>query len=372
MTDEATPIEIEDLPPEADALLIERDDTTSEETPASEDHAADGQSADEPDQEQGYHTAYSIRFRVGRPPFSSLSRISNLQLGETVMVQTDHGPEPALVVGPGFVPMPEDGTSPKASYTILRRASRDENEKYDRLVEREQEAFTLCHQQIRKRQLVMKLIQVERHFNGSKVIFFFTAENRVDFRELVKDLVQEFRTRIEMRQVGVRHETKMLGGLGYCGREFCCASYLTDFSPVSIKMAKAQDLPLNPAKISGTCNRLLCCLTYEYKTYLDLKRGMPRLGKPIVIDGKTCKVIQTNALKETVTILDQSEADPLRILQREEWQKASFDANKRQQPPQGKEEPPPETQESKQEERSPSARKPQKKGPRRKKGRSQE
>ena len=127
----------------------------------------------------------------------------------------------------------------------------------------------------------MNLVRVERFFNGSKMIFYFTADSRVDFRGLVKDLVQEFRTRVEMRQVGVRHETKMIGGIGTCGRELCCSSFIKNFDSVSIKMAKEQDLPLNPTKISGVCNRLLCCLTYEYETYRKQRKNMPKAGKQI-------------------------------------------------------------------------------------------
>ncbi|MCJ7600210.1 MAG: hypothetical protein MUO63_01760, partial [Desulfobulbaceae bacterium] len=156
--------------------------------------------------------------------------------------------------------------------------------------------------------------------NGSKIIFYFTAENRVDFRQLVKDLVQEFRTRVEMRQIGVRHETKMLGGLGCCGRELCCSSYINNFAPVSIKMAKEQNLPLNPVKISGICNRLLCCLTYEYSTYRDIKKEMPRPGKKLTIEGKTYKVIQQSVLEETVTVVDQDNPDIPRVLTRKEWE----------------------------------------------------
>ena len=122
----------------------------------------------------------------------------------------------------------------------------------------------------------MKLVSTEALFDGSKIIFYYTADGRVDFRALVKDLVSKFRTRIEMRQIGVRHEAKMVGGLGCCGREFCCASFLNEFAPVSVKMAKEQNLSLNPSKISGVCGRLMCCLTYEYKTYLEQKKGLPK------------------------------------------------------------------------------------------------
>jgi len=164
----------------------------------------------------------------------------------------------------------------------------------------------------------MSLVKVERFFNGGKIIFYFTAENRVDFRELVKNLVQEFRTRVEMRQIGVRHETKMLGGLGCCGRELCCSSFIQNFESVSIKMAKEQNLPLNPAKISGACNRLLCCLNYEYKTYKATRKGMPKVGKIIIFDDQSYKVRQHNVLKETVTIVN-NEGEEI-ALNKDEWQ----------------------------------------------------
>ena len=245
------------------------------------------------------------------------------------MAQTDHGLEPARVEGPGTLAQSEPNEQPRASFYLVRRANREEEEKYSHLVEREQEAFQLCQQQISKHHLVMKLISVERYFNGSKIIFYFTAENRVDFRELVKDLVQEFRTRVEMRQIGVRHETKMIGGVGCCGRELCCCSFLKNFAPVSIKMAKEQDLPLNPAKISGICNRLLCCLTYEFDTYKELKQNMPRQGKQFSLDGTTYKIVQTNALQQTVTVIDPSSAGTLITFSKEQWQKGSFEPPKK-------------------------------------------
>ena len=168
----------------------------------------------------------------------------------------------------------------------------------------------------------MNLIRVERFFNGSKIIFYFTAETRVDFRELVKDLVQEFRTRVEIRQIGVRHETKMIGGLGCCGRELCCSSFIKNFAPVSIKMAKEQGLPLNPAKISGICNRLLCCLTYEFDTYHSLRKKMPKLGKNITLDDKTYKVTKLNVLEETIQVYAPDEVEKNRVLTKEEWLQA--------------------------------------------------
>ncbi len=167
---------------------------------------------------------------------------------------------------------------------------------------REQEAFEFCQQCIRARQLPMHLVRVESLFDGSKMIFYFTAEKRVDFRELVRDLVQQYRTRIELRQIGVRHQAKMIGGIGNCGRPFCCASFLQDFAPVSVKMAKEQNLSLNPSKISGCCGRLMCCLAYEYQTYLDLKVGFPKVGKTISTPEGDGKVIRQNVINRTITV----------------------------------------------------------------------
>ncbi|MEW6521785.1 MAG: regulatory iron-sulfur-containing complex subunit RicT [Thermodesulfobacteriota bacterium] len=263
---------------------------------------------------------YRIRFRKNEQIFSATAQVANLKTGDEVMIQTDHGLEPARVTGLGPLLDPAAKHPIKTAYTLQRRCTRDEIEKYDRLVEREQEAFWFCQKQIVKQELSMKLIRVERYFNGSKIIFYFTAENRVDFRQLVKDLVQEFRTRVEMRQIGVRHETKMVGGLGCCGLELCCASYINNFAPVSIKMAKEQNLPLNPVKISGICNRLLCCLTYEYSTYRDIKKEMPRPGKKLTVEGKTYKVIQQSVLDETVTVIDPDNPDIPRVLTRKEWE----------------------------------------------------
>jgi cell fate regulator YaaT (PSP1 superfamily) len=263
---------------------------------------------------------YYIRFRPTSAAVSASSRLSNLGQGDAVMVQTDHGLEPATVtsIGPQL-DVPGNISARKTSHLIVRRANRDELPKIARLLEREIEAYVTCQQHIEKHHLAMKLTRVERLFNGSKIIFYFTAENRVDFRELVKDLVQEFRTRVEIRQIGVRHETKMVGGLGGCGRELCCSSFITEFAPVSIKMAKEQGLPLNPAKISGVCNRLLCCLTYEYSTYHKQRKGMPRPGKIFTVDGVDYKVLHSNILKEEITILPLGEPDKKRIIAKEEW-----------------------------------------------------
>ncbi len=244
---------------------------------------------------------YRIRFRADGQEFTAMAKIPNLRRNETVMVKTDHGLEPAVVYG--FAPPnPQSEALRRASFDISRRPTSDEENRYNKLAAHEESASEICQNLIDKHQLIMRLIRVEKFFNGSKMIFYFTADSRVDFRALVKDLVQEFRTRVEMRQVGVRHETKMIGGVGVCGRELCCSSFMKKFDSVSIKMAKEQDLPLNPTKISGVCNRLLCCLTYEYETYKNQRRKMPRVGRRLKIDDDIFRVKRQIPLQEAIVV----------------------------------------------------------------------
>lgn len=262
-------------------------------------------------------TLYRVRFRQDGQMFTASSFLDSLPSHGIVMVKTDHGLEPATVSGPA----PLSGCcneSSRGSYEITRQANRDEVERYSGLAAFEDRAFDICLNLINRHKLEMRLVRVERFFNGSKMIFYFTADNRVDFRGLVKDLVQEFRTRVEMRQVGVRHETKMIGGVGTCGRELCCSSFIRKFDSVSIKMAKEQDLPLNPSKISGLCNRLLCCLTYEYDSYRQQRKGMPKPGRRIRIDDQQYKVKRQNPLQQTILVLNSHGEEQL--LQEHEWQ----------------------------------------------------
>lgn len=266
---------------------------------------------------------YRVQFREDGQIHLASSRMLDLVEGDVVMVKADKHLEPMRVLGQGpQLALADCGSEVKAAYTLLRRGNREECARYVRLVEQEDEAVVFCQRQIDNLGLAMKLVRVERFFNGSKIIFYFTSENRVDFRQLVKNLVQEFRTRVEMRQIGVRHESKMIGGLGCCGRELCCSTYLNSFVPVSIKMAKEQDLPLNPAKISGICNRLLCCLTYEYKNYRQSKKILPRFGQTIYIDKKPFTVIKRNVLQEKVTVKDAGNPEITKELSREEWTEA--------------------------------------------------
>lgn len=263
---------------------------------------------------------YHVRFREGLQPKAASSKLLDLVRGDAVIVQTDHGPEPAHVCGSGIELTPLEISKPLELLNIIRHTSNEEIGRYQNLLQREQDARRYCQGLIQNLNLGMKLLQVERYFNGSKVIFYFSAETRVDFRDLVKSLVQEFRTRVEMRQIGVRHETQMLGGLGCCGRELCCSLFMKDFVPVSIKMAKEQDLPLNPSKISGVCNRLLCCLTHEYETYKALKKGMPKVGRVITFEDKQYKVNNCKTLSGTVSVTAVDDFRDSRVLNREEWE----------------------------------------------------
>jgi cell fate regulator YaaT (PSP1 superfamily) len=185
---------------------------------------------------------------------------------------------------------------------VLRLASEEEKERQNKNSEREKDIYDFCLQKIKQRSLPMRLISVECLFDTSKAIVYFTADGRVDFRELVKDLVQRFRMRIEMKQIGVRHQAKMVGGLGACGRQLCCTSFLGNFAPVSIKMAKEQNLSLNPSKISGMCGRLMCCLNYEFDYYEKERKDLPKVGKKVNTIYGMGKVIRQNILRERMTI----------------------------------------------------------------------
>lgn len=175
--------------------------------------------------------------------------------------------------------------------------------------EKEKKAFDYCAGKISRHGLDMKLIDVEYSFDGSKILFYFTSEGRVDFRELVKDLASMFKTRIELRQIGVRDEARMLGGLGVCGKPFCCSTFLEEFQPVSIKMAKEQGLSLNPAKISGTCGRLMCCLKYEQPAYEELNKITPRNGSFVETPDGRGKVIETNVISGNLRVILESDTD---------------------------------------------------------------
>ena len=260
---------------------------------------------------------YRICFRAQGQEFTASSELSDLKAKELVMVKTDHGTEPAILLS--RAPCSHGcGMKRHASYVLARRANQEEIGRFATITSWEATAFLACKALIEQHKLSMRLVRAERYFNGSKIVFYFTANNRIDFRDLVKDLVLEFHTRVEMRQVGVRHETKMIGGLGTCGRGLCCSVFMDEFDSVSIKMAKEQDLPLNPTKISGVCNRLLCCLTYEYSTYRRERKGMPKTGKRIKIGEEVFLVKRQNPLQQTIQVSDSQ--GETHLLTKEQWQ----------------------------------------------------
>ena len=249
----------------------------------------------------------SVRFRSGCKEYYFDPKGLTIPAETDVIVETAQGPEFArCTVGNHQV---EDDAVVKPLRAVIRIAT--DNDKHTAAYNRsrEKEAFDVCKKKIQQHKLEMKLVRVECSFDGSKILFFFTADGRVDFRELVKDLAGVFRARIELRQIGVRDEAKMIGGLGICGRPFCCAQFMDEFLPVSIKMAKTQSLSLNPTKISGTCGRLMCCLKYEQDAYEDAIKRMPKNDSFVLTPDGTGNVSDINVLKETVNVRLDDRAD---------------------------------------------------------------
>ncbi|MGQ9669719.1 PSP1 domain-containing protein [Desulfosoma sp.] len=245
-----------------------------------------------------------IRFREGGKTYHFDPGPWDVHKGDYVVVHTEQGIGLGEVMEGPFVKNPD--LHPKDIKPIERPASPEEIEKHFDNMRYEEEAEKFCLERIQALELPMNLVDVECFFDRSKIIFYFTADTRVDFRELVKDLVRRFRTRVELRQIGVRNQAKMVGGLGTCGRALCCATFLRSFHPVSIKMAKEQNLSLNPGKISGACGRLMCCLQYEYEVYRQYKQGMPKLGKKVDTPKGRGKVIRQNVMDRTITVLLES------------------------------------------------------------------
>ena len=224
------------------------------------------------------------------------------QQGEAVIVETARGVEYGTVVCDPKEVEEDQVIQPLKPVLRVATAKDDEQEKSNK--EKEREAFKICLEKIKKHELDMKLIDAEYTFDNNKVLFYFTADGRIDFRELVKDLAAVFKTRIELRQVGVRDETKIVGGIGICGRPLCCHTHLSDFIPVSIKMAKEQNLSLNPTKISGVCGRLMCCLKHEEETYEELNRKLPNIGDHVTTDdGFKGEVQSVNVLRQLVKVV---------------------------------------------------------------------
>ncbi len=226
--------------------------------------------------------------------------------GEAVVVETARGMEVGIVVrGPREAP---GGQPAEPLKPIIRKAEEADLRKVNEHSCRHGEAMARCREHIARHQLPMKLLSCEQNLDGTRLTFYFSADQRIDFRELVKELTGAFRTRVELRQVGPRDETKLLGGLGRCGRSLCCATHLTEFDPISIRMAKEQDLPLNPMKISGICGRLLCCLAYEEKQYREMKEKLPAPGQKVDTAMGEASVVMANPLKDTVLVELESKA----------------------------------------------------------------
>lgn len=223
-----------------------------------------------------------------------------LKRGDAVICETDQG----LVLG-YVVKEPREvaeGEFEEPLKPLLRAATAKDLQFQEENLELEHQALQFCRERAKQRGLPMKVVATEYTFDRSKIVFYFTAENRVDFRELVKDLVQKYRTRIELKQIGARHETRMIKGLGMCGREVCCANFLQNLDRVSVKMAKEQNMALNPEKISGLCGRLMCCLAYEYDSYVEVKKRLPKCGKVIDTPQGRGKVIRQEIPKEEVLL----------------------------------------------------------------------
>jgi cell fate regulator YaaT (PSP1 superfamily) len=252
-------------------------------------------------------TVAGVTFKTAGKIYDFDSSMLDLAVGDRVIVETEQGQGFGIVVRP-----PEQKNETGKNYKqIIRIATTEDFLKRQELMALEKKAHAFCNMCINDLGLLMNLFCVESTFDRNKLTFFYTADGRIDFRQLIKLLVKEYNLRIEMRQVGIRNLSKHCGGIGKCGREFCCSSFLHTFEPISIKMAKEQGLSLNPTKISGVCGRLMCCLTFENQTYQHLKKKMPRLGKTIVLEQGTGKVVRQNILKQSITVRmeDRSEIE---------------------------------------------------------------
>ena len=253
-----------------------------------------------------------VRFRqAGKVYYFSPGKL-HIKQGDKVIVETARGVEFGSVVS-GVKEVPDE-TIMQPLKSVIRIATEEDKRNEERNREKEKEAFKVCLEKIREHNLDMKLINAEYTFDNNKVLFYFTAEGRIDFRDLVKDLAAVFRTRIELRQIGVRDETKIRGGIGICGRPLCCHTYLSEFAPVSIKMAKEQNLSLNPTKISGVCGRLMCCLTNEQETYEELNSRLPAIGDFVTTpDGLKGEVQSVSVLRQLVKVVVNLDDDEKEI-----------------------------------------------------------
>lgn len=245
-------------------------------------------------------TLVTVKFRSAGKQYDFDTNDQDFALNDEVVVETTRGRALGTIVREARIVQKSE--LPSDLKKVLRIATESDINMARISASKENEALDYCFARIRQRKMPMKLVKAEYLFDGSKIIFYFTADGRVDFRELVKDLAQYFHTRIEMRQIGVRDEAKLIGGIGICGRELCCCTFLTDFHPVSVRMAKQQGLALNPTKISGQCGRLLCCLGYEYENYCTMSKNLPKQGTKVSVEGKAAEVLSSQTLAQTVTV----------------------------------------------------------------------
>ena len=252
-----------------------------------------------PQSPEGFEVV-DIQFRPGQKVYFFDPAGHKLKTGDPVIIDTARGPEYGICTGGNHMVARKDVVAPLRP--VLRRANEEDEKTAAQNQEKEKSAYEVCMQKILEQNLDMQLVSAEYAFDGSRILFFFTADERVDFRELVKSLAGVFHTRIELRQIGVRDKAKMVGGLGICGRPFCCASFLDDFQPVSIKMAKTQNLSLNPTKISGTCGRLMCCLKYEQDAYEDLLRSAPKVESFVDTPEGRGTVVEIDLLRQRVKV----------------------------------------------------------------------
>ena len=257
-----------------------------------------------------------IQFRQGQKVYYFDPAGLDIKTGDHVIIDTARGPEYGICAGGNHMSAPRDVVAPLRS--VIRLATAEDERIVARNRAEEKRAYDICLQKIADHGLDMQLVSAEFAFDGSKILFFFTADERVDFRELVKNLASIFHTRIELRQIGVRDKAKMVGGLGICGRPFCCASFLDDFQPVSIKMAKTQNLSLNPTKISGTCGRLMCCLKYEQEAYEDLLRRSPKQDSFVDTPEGRGTITEVDLLRQRVKVRMEDSPEIISIFPNEE------------------------------------------------------
>ena len=254
----------------------------------------------------------SVKFKENGRAYSFDPAGITAEIGESVIVETQNGTEMGTVSAANHEV--DNGAIVKPLRKVLRKATEKDMARRDENKRKEKEAFGICEELVSAHKLDMKLVDVEYSFDAGKIVFFFTSDGRVDFRELVKDLASRFHTRIELRQIGVRDEAKMLGGLGICGRPYCCKQFLNDFQPVSIKMAKEQGLSLNPTKISGSCGRLMCCLKYEQDAYEYLNSLTPGVGATVKTPEGNDVVTDANLMTGYLTVrLTDSDSMPFKI-----------------------------------------------------------